>query len=159
MKRSGFIFKRTRRPRYRQALPAFIIAVALIQPYSIAEAGLLDRVKDIYQLPEQMESIQKEYADTKRQLEEQRDQLAEAVRQSKEREEQLLAQNKQLQEQNEALTGRLQAMEQSASDKTALTRKITMTALTAVVLILGYFLLGRLIRVAVWRRQKSKVRQ
>ncbi|NOU93629.1 hypothetical protein GC093_10400 [Paenibacillus sp. LMG 31456] len=151
--------KRIRRMRYGQALITIIIAAALLQPFSAVEAGLLDRVKDIYQLPEQIESIQKGYDATKQQLEEQKDKLAETMRQSAQAEERLIAQNKQLQEQNEALQKRIQTMEQTAQDKNALTRKITTIAITAVFLVIGYFVLGRVLRITVWRRKNSKLRQ
>jgi CHASE3 domain sensor protein len=159
MKQGELTGKRTRRARYGQALLAIGIAAALLQPYSTAEAGLLDRVKDIYQLPEQLEGIQKEFDSTKQQLEEQKDKLAETMRQSKEAQDRLIAQNKQLLEQNEALQSRIQAMEQTALDKNARTRKITTIAVTAVILVIGYFVLGRVLRITVWRRQKRKLRQ
>ncbi|MCR8633795.1 MULTISPECIES: DUF3450 domain-containing protein [Paenibacillus] len=151
--------KRSRKTRYGQALMVVGIAAALLQPYSTVEAGLLDRVKDIYQLPEQVESIQKEFDATKQQLQEQKDKLTETVRQSMQTEERLIAQNKQLQEQNEALQRRIQSMEQTAQDKNAFTRKITTIAITAVILVLGYFVLGRVLRITVWRRQNSKMKQ
>ncbi|MDF2959263.1 MAG: hypothetical protein K0S39_998 [Paenibacillus sp.] len=158
MERDRLLTKRNRRRRYGQALIAVTVTAALLQPFSTAEAGLVDRVKDIYRLPEQVESMQKEYDAAKQQLEEQKEKLSETVRQSKETEERLIAQNKQLQQQNEALQKRLQAMEQAAADKNAFARKITMITVTAVILILGYFVLGRLLRVAVWRRRKKAVK-
>ncbi|WP_336747163.1 hypothetical protein [Paenibacillus sp. y28] len=153
----------SRRRRYGkrcgQAALLMLTAAALLQPLSAAEAGLIDRVKEIYRLPEQMESIQQEYDATKQQLEEQRDKLQEAVQQSKEAQERLIAQNKQLQEQNEALLRSIQAMEQAEQERRARTRNITTLAVTAAILAAGYFVSGRFIRLAVWRRHKSKLRR
>lgn len=135
------------------------LTAALLQPYTTAEAGVLDRVKDMYQLPEHVESIQKEFDATKQQLEEQKNKLAETVQQSKEAMDMLQSQNKQLMEQNEALVNRIQLMEQTELDKKLQSRKMTTIVITGLLLIIGYFVIGRLIRILVWRRQRSNIRQ
>ncbi|WP_028550214.1 hypothetical protein [Paenibacillus sp. UNC451MF] len=159
MKVNKRIPKSGMKTRLGQALLSIGITAALVHPFTTVEAGVLDRVKDMYQLPEHVESIQKEFDATKQQLEEQRNKLAESVQQSREAIDLLNAQNKQLLEQNEALQSRIQMMEQTSLDKKAQTRKITSIALTVIFLIIGYFLIGRLIRILVWRRQNSNLRQ
>jgi septal ring factor EnvC (AmiA/AmiB activator) len=143
--------------RIGQAVLVIAVLAATLHPFSTAEAGILDRAKDIYRLPEQVNSMEKEYEAVKLQLQEQQDKLAETVRQSKETEERLIAQNKQLLEQNEALQKSLQAAEKSTQERQAQTRRLTIMGITVVILVVGYFLSGRLIRVAVWRRQKGSL--
>ncbi|WP_282942542.1 hypothetical protein [Paenibacillus sp. RC67] len=159
MKTNKLIPESIMRSRLGQALMTLGITAALLQPFTTVEAGVLDRVKDMYQLPEHVESIQKEFDATKQQLEEQRNKLVESVQQSREAIDLLNIQNKQLLEQNEALQTRIQMMEQTSLDKKAQNRKITMIAVTVIFLIIGYFLIGRLIRIMVWRRQNSNLRQ
>ncbi|WP_240414035.1 DUF3450 domain-containing protein [Paenibacillus periandrae] len=149
-----------------RVLLAAAVIMMLVQPLSTVHAGFFDRVKDIYKLPEQVEIIEKEYESTKQQLQEQvkkfdeqKDKLTETIARSKEMEERLLAQNKQLLEQNEALQRAIQSAEQDKLDKEARNRKLFWMGATAVALIAGYFVSGRLIRVAVWKRQKRSLRK
>ncbi|SFK94222.1 hypothetical protein SAMN03159341_102290 [Paenibacillus sp. 1_12] len=143
-----------------------VFIVMLVQPVSTVQAGFFDRVKEIYKLPEQVEIIEKEYDAAKQQLQEQvkkfdeqKEQLTETIARSKETEERLLAQNKRLMEQNEALQIAIHAAEQDKLDKEARNRKLIWMGVTAIVLVAGYFVSGRLIRVAVWRRQKRSLRK
>ncbi|NHN28869.1 hypothetical protein [Paenibacillus agricola] len=152
--------------RLGQGLLAAAFAGMLLQPFSTVHAGFFDRVQDIYRLPEQMETVEKQYEATKQQLQEQvkkfdeqKDQLAETIARSKATEERLLAQNKQLMAQNEALQHSIQAAEQAKLEQQARTRKYIMFGITAVLLVAGYFVAGRLIRVAVWKRQKRSLRK
>ncbi|BFT69288.1 hypothetical protein [Paenibacillus sp. P36] len=135
-----------------------VIWIGLMYPASAAQASWLDRVKDIYQLPENVEQIQKDYEATKQQLEEQKDKLSETIRHSQETEEKLLQQNEALQKENERLQERLKAMEQVAIDKENRSRKITNMVIAVVVLVVLYFVLGRVFRYVVWRRQKRQMR-
>lgn len=123
-----------------------------------ANASLLDRVKDIYQLPGHVEQIQKDYEATKQELEVQKDKLAEAVKQSQEIENRLMRQNEDLKKDNAQLQERLKAMEQIALDKDKRNRKIIYMVVTAAALVVGYFLMGRVFRLIVWRRQKRGLR-
>lgn len=152
--------------RAGQAMLAVVFVAMLIQPLSTAHAGFFDRVKDIYRLPEQVEIIEKEYEATKQLLQEQvknfdeqKDKLAETIARSNETEERLLAQNKQLMAQNEALQNSIKAAEEAKLEQKSRTRKLIMVGITAVLLVAGYFISGRLIRVAVWKRQKRSLRK
>lgn len=142
----------------RGAVVTLCAFLLLLQSVSTAEAGFVDRVKNIYQLPEQLDEIQKKYDAAKLQLELQNEKLSESIRQSKETEEKLIAQNQQLQAQKDELQQRLQTMEQQARDKEARTRKLTMLAVTAALLVVGYFVTGRFIRWMVWRRARENLR-
>lgn len=102
-----------------------VILLGFMYPASAVQASWLDRVKDIYQLPENVQQIQKDYETTKQQLEDQKDKLSEAIRHSQETEERLLGQNETLKRENEQLQERLKAMEQIALDKEKRNRKLT----------------------------------
>lgn len=140
------------------AIGVLLIWIGVMFPTTVAQASWLDRVKDIYQLPENVEQIQKDYEATKQQLEEQKDKLSETIRHSQETEEKLLQQNEGLQKENELLQERLKAMEQLALDKENRNRKITNMVIAVVLLIVLYFVLGRVFRYVVWRRQKRQMR-
>lgn len=142
-------------------IKVFVILMILfgfMYPASAVQASWLDRVKDIYQLPENVEQIQKDYEATKQQLEDQKGMLSEAMRHSQETEERLLGQNEALKRENDQLQERLKAMEQVALDKEKRNRKLTYLAVTAALLIVLYFVLGRVFRFIVWRRQKRGMR-
>ncbi|UKS26798.1 hypothetical protein LOZ80_35935 [Paenibacillus sp. HWE-109] len=131
-----------------------LILIGFMYPASAAQASWLDRMKEIYQLPENVEQIQKDYDATKQQLEDQKDKLAESIKRSQETEERLLGQNDTLKKENEQLQERIKAMEQIALDKDKRNRKIMYMVVTAVLLVVFYFVLGRVFRLIVWRRQK-----
>lgn len=135
-----------------------VILIGLMYPAPAAHASWVDRVKEIYQLPSNVEQIQKDYEAAKQQLEEQKDKLSEAVKQSQEIQDRLLSQNDVLKKDNEQLQERLKAMEQVALDKDIRNRKITYMVITAAALVVGYFLLGRVFRIIVWRRTKRGMR-
>lgn len=141
-----------------QAVVVLVILFSLLYPATAAQASWLDRIKDIYQLPSNVEQIQKDYEATKQQLEEQKDKLSEAVKQSQEIQDRLLSQNEALKKDNEQLQERLKAMEQVALDKDKRNRKITYMVITTAALVVGYFLLGRVFRFFVWQRRKRGMR-
>lgn len=143
---------------FGKGLSVLMIVTAFMYPASEAQASWLDRVKDIYQLPENVEQIQKDYEATKQQLEAQKEKLSEAVQHSQETEKRLLGQNEALKKENEQLQERLKGMEQVVLDKDKRNRKITYMVMTAALLILLYFMLGRLFRFIVWRNQKRRMR-
>ncbi|UUZ79820.1 hypothetical protein LJK88_32905 [Paenibacillus sp. P26] len=140
----------------RLVLVACALVLTLLQPVSTAQAGIVDRVKEMYQLPEQMESMQQEFEGAKRRLEEEKNKLAESVKQSSEALELLREQNKRLQDQNAALQSRIQMIEQAEAVQHAQRRNIMTIVITVLLLAIGYFLLGRLLRIAVWKRQKNE---
>jgi septal ring factor EnvC (AmiA/AmiB activator) len=138
---------------------------------SIAEANFFDTIKDIYNLPKDVENLQKQYEEakksydeTKQQVEEQRQQLEdqskqllESVQKAQETEERLAQQNKELQDHNDELLTRLQAMEETVSSKDKWIHRIKVTGITLVSMVVLYFVLGRLFRVVIWRRNNRRV--
>ncbi|MBD0383619.1 coiled-coil domain-containing protein [Paenibacillus sedimenti] len=136
----------------------FVVLLICMVPAASIQASWLDRMKEIYQLPDNIEQIQKDYEATKQELDEQKDKLSEAIARSQETEERLLAQNQALQKENELLQHRLKAMEQLALDKENRNRKITYVAATAVGLLLFYFVLGRVFRFMVWRKNNQRTK-
>ncbi|THF73306.1 hypothetical protein [Cohnella fermenti] len=140
-----------------------------------AEAGFVDRIKDIYEAPDKLEEIQSEYNQTKEELNRQAEQFAAEREELQQRTEALIGQNESLAEQNGTLADRndtlasqneslaaqnaalLERLEQAQRDKerkAALTRKIILTAVTIVGFGLAYFLSIRLWRFAAWRRHR-----
>jgi septal ring factor EnvC (AmiA/AmiB activator) len=156
---------------FGQVCLAVLIGIILIFPPATAEANFFDTIKDIYHLPKDVENLQNQYEeakksydetkqqveDQKQQLEEQKNQLLESTRKAKETEDQLTQQNKELQDHNNELQTRLQAMEESVSSKDKWIHRIKVTGITLVSLVVLYFVLGRLFRVFIWRRNKKRV--
>ncbi|ALS25500.1 hypothetical protein IJ21_00450 [Paenibacillus sp. 32O-W] len=129
-----------------------------------AEAGVIDRIKDIYQAPEKVESLEQYYQETTQQLESQLETQRQQLEQSLQRIEELLdrqeqlqsindsyrQENKTLQEENRQLVERMEQMEQ---ERKAFIRKALWTGAAAVLLLLAYALSVRIWRYTVWRRQ------
>ncbi|TXK80977.1 hypothetical protein [Paenibacillus sp. N3.4] len=142
----------------KKILIVLIIVIGLTSASSAAQASWLDRFKEIYKLPENVEKIQQDYEATKQQLEDQKNKLSESIQHAQETETRLLGQNQALQKENEQLQERLKAMEQVALDKDKRNRKLTSIIVTAAVLVVLYFVLGRVFRLIVWRRKKRRMR-
>ena len=138
------------------------LLLLFVLPLPSVEAGFVERIKDIYGLPEQLGQLQEQYDETKQALEQSRVQLEEtlqrsedAVQRYQEAQEQLLKENEQLRERNTQLEQLIARLEDAERAKAARTRQIVTTAMTAAGLVLLYFVLTRLIRVAVWRRNHN----
>jgi Uncharacterized conserved protein len=126
-----------------------------------AQAGLIDRLQDIYKAPDKLEEIQSEYNQAKEELNRQTEQFAaerEEMQQQTEalmgRNEALAAQNESLASQNAALLERLDQAEREKEKKAALTRKIVLTSVTILGLGMAYFLSIRMWRFTAWRRHQ-----
>jgi septal ring factor EnvC (AmiA/AmiB activator) len=154
---------------FGQVCIAALIGIVLLLPPATAEANFFDTIKNIYNLPKDVENLQSQYeeakksydetkqqvADQKLQLEEQRKQLLEEAQKARDTEEQLTQQNKVLQNNNNELQTRLQAMEETVSSKDKWIHRIKVTGITLVSLVVLYFILGRLFRVFIWRRNNK----
>lgn len=134
----------------------------LVPPVSTVHAGFVDRIKDIYGMPEQLGQLQEQYNNTKQALEENRAQLEETLKRSEEAaqryqetEERLRQENEQLRARNERLEELIGKWEAAERAQERRTRQIVTTAMTAAGLVLFYFVLTRLVRVAVWRRNRN----
>jgi septal ring factor EnvC (AmiA/AmiB activator) len=158
--------------RFGKLSIAILIGVVLISPIPTAEANFFDTIKDIYHLPKDVQNLQNQYEeakksydetkqqveDQKQQLEEQKAQLIAAAQQARKTEEQLTQQNQELQAHNSELQTRLQTMEEVVSSKDKWIQRIKVAGITLVSLVLLYFILGRLFRVFIWRRNNRSAR-
>jgi septal ring factor EnvC (AmiA/AmiB activator) len=120
-----------------------------------AKANVIDRVQDIFRLPGDVDKLQKdyermrkEYDNTAKELE----QAKEAAKRYEQKQEQLIQENSALQRQNAELTSMVGRLEKSERDRTAYMRQIRNVAVTAIILVLVYFISARLIRVALRSR-------
>lgn len=149
-----------------------LIVVILLFPIvsTKAEAGVIGRIKDIYEVPERMEELQEQYTATKQmlegQLEEQRQQLEQSRQQAEElarAQEDLLKNNEYFRQENELYRQRTeelnaenqqlqQRMEQMEQNRKALIRKIIISVSTVVILLVSYAISIRIWRYIVWRR-------
>jgi septal ring factor EnvC (AmiA/AmiB activator) len=147
-----------------QVLAAVLFMILFLFPASTAEANVMDKIKGLYDLPGDVESLKKQYENTKQQLEdqkakleEQKDKLADTMQKAKETEDRLTSRNNQLQEENKTLQTRLQDMEQSviqAKNKRVHQLKIAVITITSLMVL--YFVLGRLFRYLIWQRNKKQ---
>ncbi|WP_391574217.1 hypothetical protein [Cohnella sp.] len=141
---------------------ALLLSVAL--PALPAEAGMFDRIRDIYNAPDKVDELREQYEETARSLEEQRRKLTEAeasldaysAEQERMRAENELyrQQNEELRMQNTLLTDRLEQLEKDKADKQAMYRRWMTMIGAAVALVVGYVLSIRLWRYSEWRRRK-----
>jgi len=150
-------------------LSTALILFAII-PAPEAQAGVFDRIKDIYNTPEKINELQQQYIDATQQLEntieEQKQQLDDAMNAASilaEKQQELLAQNEQIQqlnaeymqqnqqlaEQNAAL---LSELEQAKQQRKSLMDKLVNTIIAAIVIIAAYFVALRIWRYMNWRR-------
>ncbi|ANE45607.1 hypothetical protein SY83_04040 [Paenibacillus swuensis] len=120
---------------------------------SSAQANWLDRIKDIYNTPEKVDQVLKEYEATKEQLEAQRLRMEEA----ESRQQELVRRNEELLRQNALLQQQMEALKRSQDERAARTRQGVWTVMTAALLALGYMLSVRIWRYVVWRRQGRPV--
>ena len=154
--------------RIRLILVAFM-GIALLFPISHAKANvIIDRILDIYQLPGNVENLQRQYevtkqqyeetkqqfTETKQQMEEQKEKLLETTRKALETEQLLLTQNRLLESNNKVLQERVKVMEQVVQAKDKRFRLYKNMAITLFALLILYFLGGRLFRVLIWQRNK-----
>jgi hypothetical protein len=156
---------------FGQVCIAALIGIVLLLPISTAEANFFDTIKDIYNLPKDVENLQKQYEEAKKSydetkqqveeqkqlLEDQKNQLLAASQKALETEKRLAQQNKELQDHNDELLTRLQAMEETVSSKDKWIHRIKVTGITLVSMVVLYFVLGRLFRVVIWRRNNRRV--
>ncbi|RAU99894.1 hypothetical protein [Paenibacillus sp. YN15] len=142
-------------------LPAAGIAVAAClllwgaQPPS-AHAGWVDRVRDVFQVPGEVDKLKEQYNEMKsgydatvEQLEETRRQAQEAQKLTEDyrrTQEQLLADNAALAEQNRQLAATLEELKDSEAARARQAERIKRLIWTAVLLVAGYFGISRVAR-------------
>ncbi|CAM4419177.1 hypothetical protein [Paenibacillus tarimensis] len=141
-----------------------LTACLFLLPFFIhpAKAGVMDRIKDIYNAPEKVEELQSKYLETQAALEQQMEKAERAAELYASQQQELLRQNEEyrqrnevLSEQNAQLADRLAAMEKSQAERASFTRKIAQSVLVFAGMGLLYLLSVRVWRYLVWRRQKQ----
>jgi predicted nuclease with TOPRIM domain len=137
---------------YRVLLLAAVLGGGLYAADSgTAHAGLYDRVRDIFELPGEVDKLKEGYYETLEQLEAAKRQ-AEAYRQMQE---QLMADNARLQEQNRQLTEAVEALKSLQDERSRQSGRIQRMIWTAVLLIAGYFGITRVARYVMRARSRE----
>ncbi|AEI45442.1 hypothetical protein [Paenibacillus mucilaginosus] len=145
---------RDRGPRMMHRIGLAAVLLAALLPWPAAEAGFMDRVKDIYGMPERVEELQQQYDDAQEELDASVKRSEETIRKFQQTQEQLLRENQELKSRNarlEEAIGQMEAAERAEAERN---RRITRTALAAGGLVVLYFVLMRVVRLAVWRRTR-----
>lgn len=164
-------------PLRRALILAGLIAIMLaVMPQPAVHAGFFDRIKQIYNAPQQINELEGQYLEAKAELAEQQQKLIEAqqaaeeyARQQQEqlaatqqttaefmqKQEELSSQNKQLIEQNASLQAELAQMKE---DRRSLWDKLLTTGITLAALLVAYIISLRLWRYLVWRKQRTSGR-
>ncbi|GKU77882.1 hypothetical protein [Paenibacillus sp. L3-i20] len=139
-------------------ITAFIFVV-MLYPFasSIANAGVIDRIKDIYEAPDKLQEIQDNYDATKALMEGQLESQREELELSKQQASELLAQQESYRKQNELLMAEnqqlLERMEKMEANRQSIYSKIAYTVGTLIALIALYAISVRIWRYIVWRKQ------
>lgn len=145
--------------------PFLAFLLFFIYPVQAAEANVMDRIKDIYNAPDKVDELRRQYDETAKLLDLQQQQLESAnnAMEKYAEEQQLLMdensrldrQNDRLTEQNALLTQRLEQLEKDKADKNQLYRKWMAAMISAIAIVAGYLLSIRIWRYAVWRKQRQ----
>lgn len=151
--------------KFRAAGIAAAVSLLLwgVNPPS-AHAGWVDRVRDVFQAPAEVDKLKEQYDEMKsgydatvEQLEETRRQAEEAQRLTEEyrrTQERLLSDNEALAEQNRQLAQTLAELKDSDEARTRQAKRIKMMIWMAVLLIAGYFGIGRVARYLMRARSR-----
>lgn len=119
-----------------------------------AQAGFWDNVYNGYEqftnLPEEVNKLQQSYEQTITEL----NNAKENIESFQAHNEELIAQNQYLMEQNETLTSMVNQLQKAEEQRMKTQKRITTTVITAIGLIVLYFLLVRIIRYRMRRHSK-----
>jgi len=143
-----------RRIRIPAAMGAVMLAASLGSAVPTAQAGIMDRVKEIYETPEKLDALEAEYRRTQEELERQREAIEKQQEAFRVEREELKRRNEALAARNESLQERVAIMEREEARRTGYARKAACAAAGALGLWLLYGLSIRLWRYGVWRRQR-----
>jgi peptidoglycan hydrolase CwlO-like protein len=137
----------------RLALSIALATILIGASPSAAQAGVMDKVKQWFELPDQVDNLREQYDTTKQQLEDATKQLDEAARQSRETieqyreaEQRLREENERLAKQNEQLAQAVNGLQDAESARNDRSRRTWMLIWTAAGLVGLYFLSSRLFR-------------
>lgn len=114
------------------------------------EAGLYDRVKDIFELPGEVDKLKEEYGRVKDSYDSALMELDNARR----TQEKLLEENARLAEQNRLLAEAVQQLKESEQDRSRRADRLQRMIWTAVLLVGGYFAVTRVARYVMRARSR-----
>jgi chromosome segregation ATPase len=146
-----------------------LIPLSLLADTQQAQAGMMDRIKGIYEAPEQLEQMREQYTELKTTYEEQQKKTEAALQASRVEAERLakeqrqwLAENEKVRQENAALEAhnqqlmqRVELLEQQEASRTSLMDRILKITITAILLLVGYFLAVRIFRYIIWRNGRK----
>jgi len=136
-------------------ITSFLTLVLIIMPQPTVHAGIIDRIKDIYNTPEKISELQQQYIEATEALAEQQQQLEESAKAAAEyalKQKELLEQNNQLIAQNSELQAEMERMKE---DKQSLISKLINTVIIIAAVFVAYIVSLRVWRYIVWRKQRS----
>jgi multidrug efflux pump subunit AcrA (membrane-fusion protein) len=137
------------------AITSFLSFILIIIPQPTVHAGLIDRIKDIYNTPEKISELQQQYIEATEALAQQQQQLEESAKAAAEyalKQKELLEQNNQLIAQNAELQAEMDRMKQ---DKQSFISKLINTVIIIAAVFVAYIVSLRVWRYVVWRKQRS----
>ncbi|WP_160032371.1 hypothetical protein [Paenibacillus sp. An7] len=119
-----------------------------------AQAGFWENVYNGYEqfsnLPEEVNKLQQSYEQTMTEL----NSAKENIESFQAHNEELIAQNQYLMEQNESLTSMVSQLQKAEEQRMKTQKRVTTTVITAIGLILFYFVLVRIIRYRMQRHSR-----
>ncbi|OME80665.1 hypothetical protein BK120_18435 [Paenibacillus sp. FSL A5-0031] len=136
-------------------ITSFLSFILIIIPQSTVHAGLIDRIKDIYNTPEKISELQEQYIEATEALAKQQQQLEESAKAAAAyamKQQELLEQNNQLIAQNAELQAEMDRMKQ---DKQSFISKLINTVIIIAAVFVAYIVSLRVWRYVVWRKQRS----
>jgi len=134
---------------------SFLSFILIIIPQPTVHAGLIDRIKDIYNTPEKISELQQQYIEATEALAKQQQQLEESAKAAAAyalKQQELLEQNNQLIAQNVELQAEMDRMKQ---DKQSFISKLINTVIIIAAVFVAYIVSLRIWRYVVWRKQRS----
>ncbi|MFD1956358.1 hypothetical protein ACFSL6_19775 [Paenibacillus thailandensis] len=138
------------------AIIGIIAAILIIFPGPVAEAGFFDRIGDIYNAPDKINEIERQYSEANEALAKQLEQTLQAVEDSEQKQQELVELNKRLIAQNESLQAEIERLQRQ---KELLKQKAVYTGVIAAVLIAAYIVSVRVWRYMAWRRHQNAGRR
>ena len=115
-------------------------------------AGIIDRIKDIYQAPDKIDEIKQQYTEANEALSEELAQSRLATEQLAQRQTELIEQNKALLEQNASLQTEI---EQARQREQAFRDKLVTGVIFLGAGLLAYFMAVRVWRYLLWRKHRN----
>lgn len=133
----------------------FLLGIAVCLPAPAAHANIFSDIyngfKSFSELPDEVNELKQGFQQTAEELQQAKDKLADTMKQV----EAYQTQNAALQEQNRQLTQMVDELRDERAAREEYYNKIKITIFTGIALILGYFLLIRLIRFSMHHRSRK----